>query len=66
MGNAPAYCLLSKVCCQVPSEVKLENTDKANWRHSKDMSQQCSYLFQARFGPKAGPWETGAQMKAEF
>lgn len=46
------------------SEVKLENTDKANWRHSKDISQQCSYLVQARFSPKAGLYrETGHKWK---
>lgn len=59
-GSGPGSPVVGGVCCQALSEVKLENTDKANWRHSSDISQQCSYLFQARFSPKAGlSQETG-------
>lgn len=65
-GNGPGCPVLGGVCCQAPSEVKLENTDKTNWRHSTDISQQCSYLLQARFSPKAGLPRNWVQMKAEF
>ena len=51
--NGPGSPALGGVCCQSSSEVKLENTDKTNWRHSADISQQYSYLFQARVCPKA-------------
>lgn len=59
-----AHCWAESLC-QASSEVKLDNTDKTNWRHSTDISQQCSYLLQARFGPKAGLSWNWVQMKAE-
>lgn len=53
-GNSVSWPMLDKQCCQAPSVVKLEKTDKANLHHSTDISQQCSYLLPARISPKAG------------
>lgn len=53
-GNSVSWSMLDKQCCQAPSVVKLEKTDKANLHHSTDISQQCSYLLPARISPKAG------------
>lgn len=65
LGNGPGS--PGGICCQALSEVKLENTDKTSWRHFTDNSQQCSYLFQARFSPKAGlSWEAGYKWKQNF